>query len=69
MILGAGIYALIGGEAAAVAGNATWISFVLAALIASFTGLSYMELSSMFPPGASAEYEYSRQPSGGVSRL
>ncbi|GAB7015226.1 APC family permease [Methanogenium cariaci] len=62
VILGAGIYALIG-EAAAVAGNATWISFVLAALIASFTGLSYMELSSMFP-GASAEYEYSRQPFG-----
>ncbi|KAF1078026.1 APC family permease [Methanogenium sp. MK-MG] len=64
VILGAGIYALIG-EAAAVAGNAIWISFVLAALIASFTGLSYMELSSMFP-GASAEYEYSRQPFGNM---
>ena len=62
VILGAGIYALIG-EAAAVAGNAIWISFILAALIASFTGLSYMELSSMFP-GASAEYEYSRHPFG-----
>lgn len=62
VILGAGIYALIG-EAAAVAGNALWISFILAALIASFTGLSYMELSSMFP-GASAEYEYSRYPFG-----
>ncbi|WAI00561.1 APC family permease [Methanogenium organophilum] len=64
VILGAGIYALIG-EAAAVAGNAIWISFVLAALIASFTGLSYMELSSMFP-GASAEYEYSRHPFGNL---
>ena len=62
VILGAGIYALIG-EAAAVAGNALWISFIFAALIASFTGLSYMELSSMFP-GASAEYEYSRRPFG-----
>lgn len=62
VILGAGIYALIG-VAAAVAGNALWISFILAALIASFTGLSYMELSSMFP-GASAEYEYSRHPFG-----
>lgn len=64
VILGAGIYALIG-EAAAVAGNAIWISFILAALIASFTGLSYMELSSMFP-GASAEYEYSRHPFGNL---
>ena len=64
VILGAGIYALIG-EAAAMAGNATWISFILAALIASFTGLSYMELSSMFP-GASAEYEYSRHPFGNL---
>ncbi len=62
VILGAGIYALIG-EAAAGAGNALWISFVLAAFVASFTGLSYMELSSMFP-GASAEYEYSRRPFG-----
>ncbi|MDE4908853.1 APC family permease [Methanogenium marinum] len=62
VILGAGIYALIG-VAAAEAGNALWISFILAALIASFTGLSYMELSSMFP-GASAEYEYSRHPFG-----
>ncbi len=62
IILGAGIYALIG-EAAATAGNALWISFILAAFVASFTGLSYMELSSMFP-GASAEYEYSRHPFG-----
>ena len=62
VILGAGIYALIG-EAAAIAGNALWISFIFAALIASFTGLSYMELSSMFPT-ASAEYEYSRRPFG-----
>jgi APA family basic amino acid/polyamine antiporter len=62
IILGAGVYALIG-EAAAIAGNALWISFILAALIASFTGLSYMELSSMFPT-ASAEYEYSRRPFG-----
>ncbi len=56
IILGAGIYALIG-KAAGLAGNAVWISFALAALIAVFTGLSYAELSSMFPR-ASAEYEY-----------
>lgn len=56
VILGAGIYALIG-QAAGLAGNSVWISFCLAALIALFTGLSYAELSSMYPK-ASAEYEY-----------
>jgi APA family basic amino acid/polyamine antiporter len=56
IILGAGIYVLIG-EAAALAGNALWLSFVLAALIAVFTGLSYAELSSLFPT-AGAEYDY-----------
>ena len=56
IIFGAGIYALIG-EAAGVAGNSVWLSFVLAALVASFTALSYCELSSMFPRSA-AEYMY-----------
>ncbi len=56
IILGAGIYALIG-KGAALAGNSVWLSFALASLIAVFTGLSYAELSSMFPK-ASAEYEY-----------
>lgn len=56
IILGAGIYALIG-KAAGLAGNSVWLSFAIAALIAIFTGLSYAELSSIFPR-ASAEYEY-----------
>lgn len=56
IILGAGIYALIG-EASGLAGNSLWLSFAVSALIAIFTGLSYAELSSMFPK-ASAEYEY-----------
>jgi len=56
IILGAGIYALIG-KAAGLAGNSVWLSFAIAALIAVFTGLSYAELSSIFPR-ASAEYEY-----------
>ncbi len=63
VILGAGIYALIG-QAAGLAGNSVWISFGLAALIAIFTGLSYAELSSMFPK-ASAEYEYTNSAFGG----
>jgi APA family basic amino acid/polyamine antiporter len=56
IILGAGVYALVG-EAAALTGNSLWISFVLAALVSAFTGLSYMELISMFPRSA-AEYTY-----------
>jgi APA family basic amino acid/polyamine antiporter len=56
LILGAGIYALIG-DAAGEAGNSVWISFVLAAIASVFTGLSYAELSSMYPKAA-AEYSF-----------
>lgn len=59
VIIGAGIYVLIG-KAAGMAGNSVWLSFVLAAVIASLTGLSYAELSSMFPR-SSAEYIYTRK--------
>ncbi len=62
VILGAGVYALIG-KAAGLSGNAAWMSFLIAALVAGFTGLSYAELSSLFP-GAGAEYEYSRKAFG-----
>ena len=54
LILGAGIYVVIG-DAAAISGNVIWISFILAAVVATFTGLSYAELASMFPKCA-AEY-------------
>src|SRR3989344_9253030 len=56
IILGAGIYALIG-LAAQSSGNATWLSFLITAIIAIFTGLSYAELSSMFK-GDAGEYDY-----------
>ena len=59
MILGAGIYALIG-SATGVAGNSVWMSFLLGALISSLTGLSYAELSSMIPKAA-AEYYYAKE--------
>jgi len=59
MILGAGIYALIG-KATGVAGNTVWMSFLLGALISSFTGLSYAELSSMIPKAA-AEVSYAKE--------
>ncbi|UCE29993.1 MAG: amino acid permease [Candidatus Bathyarchaeota archaeon] len=56
IILGAGIYVLIG-EAAGIAGNSVWLSFGIGAMVASLTGLSYAELSSIFPRDA-AEYVY-----------
>jgi len=62
IILGAGIYALIG-KAAGLAGNGLWISFVIGAIVAVLTGLSYAELSSMFPK-AGAEYEYTKNAFG-----
>lgn len=58
LILGAGIYALIG-SATGEAGNSVWVSFILAAMAAVFTGLSYAELSSMYPKAA-AEYSYTK---------
>ncbi|HLN45163.1 MAG: APC family permease [Chloroflexota bacterium] len=56
IIVGAGVYALIG-TTAGYAGNSVWLSFVLAATIASFTGLSYAELSSALPVSG-GEYTY-----------
>lgn len=58
VILGAGIYSILG-EAAGVAGEALWWSFLLASLAALLTGLSYAELATMFPQ-AGAEYVYLR---------
>lgn len=56
IILGAGIYVIIG-AAAQDAGSALWIAFILAAALAGMTGLAYAELASMFPfAGASPVY-------------
>ena len=62
IILGAGIYALIG-EAAPLSGNTLWLSFLISSAVAAFTALSYAELSSMFPH-SSAEYEYVKNAMG-----
>ncbi len=59
IILGAGIYAIIG-EGAGVAQGSLWISFIIAAIIGSFTGLSYAELASRYPKDA-AEYNYTKK--------
>ncbi len=62
IILGAGIYVLIG-EAAGVVGAFVWISFLLAAGMTACTGLSYAELAAMFPR-AGASFEYTREAFG-----
>lgn len=56
MILGAGIYSIVG-QAAGKAGFGLWQSFVLAAVCALLTALSYAELASMYPK-AGGEYIY-----------
>src|SRR3989344_2795230 len=58
IILGAGIYALIG-EAANMTGNTVWLSFFISAVIAALTGLSYAELSSIFKKDG-GEYDYAQ---------
>jgi amino acid transporter len=55
-ILGAGIYGLIGNVAREV-GSAVWASFLVAFVVAAFTGLSYAELGSRLPhSGGEARY-------------
>ena len=56
IILGAGIYALLG-VAAQYSGNATWLAFFISSLVALFTGLSYAKLSSIYR-GDAGEYDY-----------
>jgi basic amino acid/polyamine antiporter, APA family len=56
MILGAGIYSIIG-KAAGVTGETLWLGFILAAVCTLLTALSYAELSTMFPK-AGAEFSY-----------
>lgn len=56
IVLGAGVYVLVG-EAAGLAGNGVWISFLIGAFLAAGTGLAYAELTSMLPEaGAAASY-------------
>lgn len=63
MILGAGIYSILG-KAAGVAGHALWLSFAVGGVAATLTGLSYAELATTFP-SAGAEYVYVRQAAPG----
>ncbi len=56
-ILGAGIYALVG-KIAGLAGEYSWLSFLIALTIAAFTALSYAELGSRFPRSGGESYYF-----------
>ncbi len=62
IILGAGIYVLVG-EAAGIAGNGVWIAFLLGGLLVAGTSLSYAELASMLPESGAAS-AYAREAFG-----
>lgn len=59
MIVGAGVYSVVG-AAAGIAGHGVWASFAVGALAAVLTALSYAELSTLHPR-AGAEYAYVRE--------
>jgi APA family basic amino acid/polyamine antiporter len=59
VIIGAGIYVLIG-PATQRAGGMVWASMLLASALCALTAFSYMELTSMFPK-AGSEHEFARQ--------
>ena len=56
VIVGAGIYALLG-EATALAGGTVWISFLMAAGVAGLTAISYIRLSRIVTKD-SPEFQY-----------
>ena len=53
IVLGAGIYVLIG-EAAGEVGNGAWLAFLIGAVLAAATGLSYAELIATIPEAGAA---------------
>ncbi len=62
VILGAGIYTIIG-EAAGGGGNMLWLSFAIAALTALLTLFAYAELSSLYP-SSGGEFTYIKESAG-----
>jgi APA family basic amino acid/polyamine antiporter len=68
VIVGAGIYALLG-KGAGIVGESVWLSFAIGGFIALMTSFSYSELASRFPK-AGAEYVYAKNVFGtSIARL
>jgi amino acid transporter len=47
-MVGAGIFALLG-QAGAIAGSATWLSFLIAGVVSLFLGYSFVKLGLRYP--------------------
>jgi APA family basic amino acid/polyamine antiporter len=62
VILGAGIYTVIG-KAAGFSGNMLWLSFILAAVTALCSLFAYAELSSIYP-SSGGEFTYVKKAAG-----
>src|SRR4029079_12135390 len=62
-VVGAGIFGIPGHAAAANAGPAVALSFIVAGIASAFAGLCYAEMASMIPIAGSA-YTYSYAPMG-----
>jgi APA family basic amino acid/polyamine antiporter len=62
VIVGAGVYVLIGAVAGE-AGNASWLSFLAAGVVAAFTASSYARFAAMRPLD-SPEFQYTRMAFG-----
>lgn len=61
-ILGAGIYVLVG-KVAGLAGNFSWLAFLISSVAAALTAFSYAELSAAYPR-AGGEYVYCKRAFG-----
>jgi amino acid transporter len=58
-MVGAGIFALLG-QAAAIAGNLTYVSFLLGGLVAVLSGYSYAQLAMRYPDAGGVETYFDR---------
>jgi hypothetical protein len=67
-ILGAGIYALVG-KIAAVAGSLSWLSFLLAGVVAGLTGLWWPFWWQYWPSSRLSEFASHRLPTRSARRL
>jgi amino acid transporter len=59
VIVGAGVYSVIG-SAAGMAQQNLWLSFLIGAVVALLTGFSYAEMTTSFP-SSGAEYKYLKE--------
>jgi len=59
VIVGAGVYSVIG-SAAGIAQQNLWLSFLIGAAVALLTGFSYAEMTTSFP-SSGAEYKYLKE--------